>query len=106
MLVRPKDIFSVEPPFLILLGNGNWRVARAIHPHPDGLAYVEPFSSADAESPSGVLAGEPWHVGNHVWEMEYNTQIMTLDHPYHRAHPAWQLWLQWLQTEGNRQRSH
>ena len=97
MLIRARNIFDVEPPFLIVLGNGNWRVARHIFAHGQGIGFIEPFSKTDSENhPDGVLPGSPWHVGDNVWEMDYKAQIMTLDHPQYRNHPAWRLWLQWL----------
>lgn len=101
MLATPLDIYSIEPPFLILLGDGSWRVARALFPFEDGVGYIEPFADgASEQAPSGVLPGRPWHVGDQVWELDYNAQIMTLDHPHHRKHPAWRLWLQWLSSRG------
>ena len=97
MPIRPRDIFEVEPPFLILFGNGEWKVARQLLPHADGIAYLEPFSDRTADTePDGVIPGAPWHVGDNLWEMDYSTQIMTLNHPHQQRHPAWQLWLQWL----------
>jgi hypothetical protein len=109
MLIRPRNIFEVEPPFLIVFGHGDWKVAREIFPHPDGVAYLEPFSTAtDEHQPDGVVQGEPWHVGDNVWEMDFNGQIMTLDHPHYHSHPAWRLWLQWLASRNtdNPARSH
>ena len=104
MLIRPRNIYEVEPPFLILFGNGEWKVARQILPHTDGVAYLEPFSEDSTEAdPDGVIPGSPWHVGENVWEMDYSTQIMTLDHPQQRRHPAWQLWLQWLSLQRQKQ---
>jgi hypothetical protein len=98
MLNRPKDLFSVEPPFLILFGDGTWAVAREIFPAAGGVGYVEPFAEEIAGEPRHqVVPGVPFHVGGHVWDLDYNNQIMTLDHPYHRKHPAWAMWLRWLQ---------
>ncbi|MGD2117941.1 MAG: hypothetical protein PVG66_06265 [Chromatiales bacterium] len=96
MLINSKDIYDAEPPFLILFANQQWKVASKLQPHNDGVGYVEPFSP-DEDAMSGVIPGSPWHVGDNVWELDYATQIMTLDHPNLRKHPAWQLWLQWLQ---------
>jgi hypothetical protein len=97
MLIRARNIFEIEPPFLIVFGNGDWKVARRIFAHEDGIAFLEPFSSRTGEADlDGVLPGSPWHVGDNVWEMDYNAQIMTLDHPHYRTHPAWRLWLRWL----------
>ena len=99
MLIRPRNILEIDPPFLIIFGNGDWKVARRLVAHPDGVGYFEPYSAADDdENPDGVVAGSPWHVGDNVWELDYNTQIMTLDHPQYHTHPAWQLWLVWLTT--------
>ncbi len=95
MLNRPRNLFDIEPPFLIVFGNGDWRVARQLLPHAEGVAYLEPFSAQDtATEPDGVIPGSPWHIGAGIWEMDYNTQIMTLAHPHQRRHPGWQLWLQ------------
>lgn len=97
MLIRPRDILEIDPPFLILFGNGEWKVANQLVAHPDGVGYFEPFSlKKDSADPDGIVYGSPWHVGDNVWEMGYNTQIMTLDHPQYRQHPAWQYWLYWL----------
>ena len=109
MLIRPNDIFQVDPPFLILFGNGQWKVASRLLPHPDGIGYQEPFSTiAEVDQPHGVVSGNPWHVGDDVWEMDYNTQIMTLDHSNFHSHPAWRLWLHWLmvQSENESQITH
>lgn len=106
MLTRPRDIFAEEPPFLIVFGNGQWKVARQLLPHADGVAYLEPFSERrDDEEPDGVIHGSPWHVGDSVWEMDYNTQIMTLNHPHQHRHPGWRLWLHWLSRVRQEQQS-
>jgi hypothetical protein len=108
MLNAPNDIYDTKPPFLILLGDGSWRVALELFPCTDGVGYIEPFAEqASHESPSGVLPGAPWHVGDELWELDHNARIMTLDHPHNRNHPAWRLWLHWLSSlaggHGNRQ---
>lgn len=101
MLIRPNDIYGVKPPFLIIFGNGDWKVAEKIAPHQEGVAFFEPFSARPDDLADGVVQGAPWHVGDNVWEMDYNAQIMTLNHPHCQAHPAWRLWLQWLATMGH-----
>jgi hypothetical protein len=107
MLMTPKDIFAEStPPYLIVLGDGSWRVAREIVPHQDGVGFLEPFADDASQAMlSGVLPGSPWHVGDDVWELDYNAQIMTLDHPHYRKHPAWRLWLQWLSSHDQRERA-
>ncbi len=109
MLIRPRNIFDIEPPFLIIFGNRDWKVAKRLTTHPEGVGYYEPFSATgDSDEPDGIVSGSPWHVGDNVWELDYNTQIMTLDHPYYHDHPAWQVWLHWLaaQDKHDTQKTH
>lgn len=98
MLFTIRDILAIDPPFLIVFGDGQWRVARRVESHPDGLAFFEPFSPQPKDVPDGVLPGIPWHVGDNLWELDYHTQIMTLDHPHQHGHPGWRLWLHWLSS--------
>ncbi len=100
MLNHQIDIYAAPAPFLIVLGNGNWRVARELFPCTDGVGFIEPFAAdADREPPSGVLPGNPFHVGDHVWELDYNARNMTLNHPHHHHHPAWRLRPSWLSAQ-------
>ena len=65
MLSSQNDIYAIEPPFLILYGDGSWRVARELFPYQDGVGFVEPFADqASRDAPSGVVPGKPWHVGD------------------------------------------
>lgn len=98
MLDHDRDILSSKPPFLVLFANNAWKVAIELLPHPQGIAIIEPFSDGDKDS-AVIIPGTPWHVGDNVWEFDYATQIMTLDHPNYHKHPAWQLWLYWLQHQ-------
>ncbi len=101
MQEHDRSIFSAAPPFLVLFANGQWKLAIEVLPHAQGIAVVEAFA-ADAPDSNLIIPGSPWHVGENVWELDYATQVMTLDHPNHYAHPAWQLWLHWLQHKGNK----
>ncbi len=101
-----RDIFAAAPPFLIVFANGQWRVATQVFKHSDGVGFIEPFASdTDLERPSGVIPGATWHVGDNLWETDYKTRIMNLDHPHDRRHPARQLWLQWLLHQQQRRTS-
>jgi hypothetical protein len=94
MLRTEKDIFGVAPPFLILLPGGRWRLAAHLFPHPHGLCVVEP--RVDREPQARVLHGQPWHVADDVWELDYGVQVMTLRQDYYASHPAWVQWQSWL----------
>ena len=98
MQEHDRSIFEAEPPFLVLFANGQWKLAIEVIPHAQGIAISEPFSENTPDS-NIVIPGSPWHVGDNVWELDYATQVMTLDHPNHHQHPAWQLWLHWLQHQ-------
>lgn len=93
-----RDIFEAKPPFLVLYANKQWKVAAEVKPHPRGVALIEPFSEGNQDA-AVIIPGTPWHVGDNVWELDYATQIMTLDHPNYHHHPAWQLWLHWLKHQ-------
>ena len=91
-----KDIFEAKPPFLVLYNNKQWKVAIELVQHVKGIAFIEPFTHKTDDQLT-IVPGTSWHVGEEVWEFDYGTQIMTLDHPNYHKHPAWQLWLSWLQ---------
>ena len=99
MQEHDRSIFDADPPFLVLFANKQWKLAIDVKPHAQGIQIVEPFSTDEVHD-SLVIPGSPWHVGENVWELDYATQVMTLDHPNHHSHPAWQLWLHWLQHQG------
>lgn len=97
-----RNIFEAKPPFLVLYASQQWKLAIEIQPHAQGIAIVEPFSGDNPDA-KVIVPGSPWHVGDNVWEFDYATQVMTLDHPSYHKHPAWQLWLYWLQHEAEAQ---
>lgn len=101
------NILKASPPFLVLYANNQWKVAIELIKHPKGIAFLEPFHE-DSPDNAIIIPGSPWHVGESVWEFDYATQVMTLDHPNYHKHPAWQLWLYWLkyQTEKNELARH
>jgi hypothetical protein len=99
MQEHDRSIFEADPPFLVLFANQQWKVAIEVIPHAQGIAIIEPFSENTPDS-AVIIPGSPWHVGDNVWEFDYATQVMTLNHPNYRKHPAWQLWLYWLQQQG------
>lgn len=102
MQEHDRSIFDAKPPFLVLYANRHWRLAIEIRPHPQGVSIIEPFADHDSEEPV-IIPGSAWHVGENVWEFDYATQIMTLDHPTYHVHPAWQLWLYWLSCSQQRE---
>ncbi len=101
---RHKDIFEADPPFLVVYPNNEWKVAVELVQHAKGVAFVEPFSH-DGDDKLNIVSGSAWHLGENVWEFDYATKITTLDHPNYHKHPAWRLWLSWLQHQHN-EREH
>ncbi len=95
---RDKDIFEAEPPFLVVYANNQWKVAVELVAHARGVAFIEPFSH-DGDDQLNIVPGTAWHLGENVWEFDYATKIMTLNHPCYHKHPGWQLWLAWLQHQ-------
>ncbi len=99
MQEHDRSIFEATPPFLVLFASGHWKLAIEVKPHAQGITITEPFSDNDPDS-FVIIPGTPWHVGENIWEFDYATQVMTLNHPNYHNHPAWQLWLHWLQHHG------
>lgn len=102
MQEHDRSIFKADPPFLVIYANKQWKVALEILPHPKGAAFIEPYMENDPDQ-AIILPGTPWHIGDNVWEFDYATQVMTLDHPNYHNHPAWRLWLHWLKSRDEKE---
>ena len=101
MQEHDRNILDADPPFLILFADKKWKLAIELVPHPQGIAFIEAFHEDQPDS-AILIPGSPWHVGENVWEFDYATQVMTLDHPSYHNHPAWQLWLYWRKHQSEK----
>ncbi len=97
MLISDKDICKSNPPFLLQSATSEWTLVSKISGSNNNLklAIVERknggFSQRTLE-----LNDPPFYVGADVWELEYGSRLMTLNHPSLIDHPARKIWKEWL----------
>jgi hypothetical protein len=97
MLISKKVIHNTTPPFLFLSAMKKWNLVSKIS---------ETYSCLRLElieNKNGVfnlrylnLNEVPFYVGADIWELEYGSVLMTLNHPSLHDHPAITLWEQWI----------
>ena len=102
MLPSKKDILKCSPPFLMELPTGEWSLII-------NVAEVNGFLKLDiVNMKKGVLkqraielTEQPFYVGADVWELNYGSVLMTLEHPSLLGHPARKIWEAWLASKNS-----
>lgn len=97
MLISDKDICKSNPPFLLQSATNEWTLISKISgsKHNLKLEIVE-RKNEEFSQRSLVLNDPPFYVGADVWELEYGSRLMTLNHPSLINHPAREIWKDWL----------
>lgn len=97
MLISKKIIQKTNPPFLLLSATGEWALVLKVTETSNGL-MLEVLESNNGEfvTRSINLNEEPFYVGADIWELEYGSVLMTLNHQSLYEHPAQTLWKQWV----------
>ncbi len=97
MLISKKNILECNPPFLMELPNNKWQLVGQI------TLVGERYSVTIIEKDDGNftkriinLDEAPFYVGEDVWELNYGSTLMTLNHKSLDDHPAKQLWQEYL----------
>ncbi len=97
MLISDKDILISNPPFLLEFATNEWTLVSKISGSNNNLKLeiVERkngvFSQRTLE-----LNDPPFYVGADIWELEYGSRLMTLNHQSLIDHPARKIWKEWL----------
>ena len=99
MLPSTKDIFETKPPYLLEHPAGDWSLVIEILNVDKGLKLTSLFLKNNKFLQRDIIIDEPpFYVGADVWELEYGTILMTLDHPTLSEHPAKTMWNKWKIT--------
>jgi len=96
MLISKKDISSVQLPMLMQTSNRNWKLV--LKTKTSATFDIEILERVNDEFITRVISQDepPFYVGEDVWELDYGTTLMTLNHESLATHPAHQLWKEWL----------
>ena len=77
---------------------GEWSLVTAIIDKDNSQKLVIVYRKDDEFKQRIVELSEPlFYVGADVWELEFGSILMTLDHPTLFDHPAIKLWYKWLE---------
>lgn len=95
MLSSKKDISTVQPPLLMQITNGSWKlVLKAVA---NTTFDIEVLEKENDRFTQRIISQEepPFYVGEDIWELNYGATLMTLNHETLKGHPANQLWKDW-----------
>lgn len=97
MLPSKKDILKSSPPFLMKHLNSEWSLVIDITDI-NGILKLDIVDMNKSVLNQRVikLTEQPFYVGEDVWELDYGSVLMTLNHPSLLAHPARKIWGTWL----------
>lgn len=99
MLISQKDILESNPPFLMDLSNNTWQLVEQI-----ALIEEQYHLTIIDKNDEGFfkrvmhLDEKPFHIGVGVWELDYGSTLMTLDHASLAEHPAKNMWQEYLRN--------
>lgn len=96
MLISEKDILDVSPPFLMKYATGNYFLITNISRVNNRLRLdLVEKENGDYKQRSFEITDFLFYVGEGVWELEYGSILMTLEHPSLANHTAKKLWQEW-----------
>ena len=96
MLLSKKELFDCNPPFLIKFANGKWSLAVKISILNNNIKLlIVQTENGELLKRYFEISEPPFYVGAEVWELEYGSVLMTLNHPSLDNHPAKKLWEKW-----------
>ncbi len=97
MLISKKAIYNANPPFLLTLATKSWVLVSKVSESNNCLTLeIVEIKNGNFNVRSIDLNELPFYVGEDIWELEYGSVIMTLNHPSLHDHPAKTLWEQWI----------
>lgn len=97
MLISKEEIGTFTPPFILRTATGKWTlVSKVIRVESNLKLEIIENKNGNFCVRSIDLKEEPFYVGEGVWELEYGSVIMSLNHQSLDDHPANALWTQWL----------
>jgi len=97
MLVSKKGIHNANPPFLLRSATGKWTLVSKITETENCLKLeVVEIKNGNFSMRFISLNEQPFYVGADIWELEYGSVLMTLNHSSLNDHPAQTLWEQWI----------
>lgn len=102
MLVSKKEINNANPPFLLTSATKSWVLVSKVSESNNCLTLeIVEIKNGKFNVRSISLNELPFYVGADIWELEYGSVIMTLNHPSLHDHPANTLWEQWIESTKN-----
>ena len=97
MLSSKKDILECSPPFVMEYPAGDWSLVTKISGVNNILKHTIVYIKNGALKQRYLDVKEPpFYVGAEVWELDYGSVLMTLNHPSLLEHPARKIWEEWL----------
>ena len=102
MLPSKKDISESNPPYLLKYPTGEWSLVSEII-YENSMQKLKIVYLKAGEFKQRVLEVESplFYVGADIWELEFGSILMTLDHPTLHDHPAMNVWNQWLSLKND-----
>jgi len=99
MLISKKNILECNPPFLMHLSNSKWQLVEQIALIDNRYHLTVMEKESESISKRVIYLDEaPFHVGEDVWELNYGSTLMTLNHESLAGHPAKQMWQEYLKN--------
>lgn len=97
MLITQKNILECNPPYVMELSNNTWQLVEQITLIEERYSLTIIEKDDEKISKRIIYLDEtPFHVGEEVWELNYGSTLMTLNHKSLDGHPAKQVWQEYL----------
>lgn len=93
MLPTKKDILECSPPFVMEYTAGDWSLVTKISGVNNLLKLTIVYiKNGELKQRYLDVMEPPFYVGADVWELDYGSVLMTLNHPSLLEHPARKIW--------------
>ncbi len=99
MLITQKGLLNSSSPFLMQTATRGWLLVESITLH-EGVLKLAIIEKIEERFSKRIMQLDetPFYVGADVWELNYGTTLMTLNHETLAEHPAMLLWQEWLSS--------
>ena len=96
LLISQKNILEFKQPFLLVHPAADWLVVIVISNAVNGLklTILEEADNTFKKREINIYT-VPFYVGADIWELDYGTVLMGLNHSTLVDHPAINLWKRW-----------
>ena len=102
MLITKKELTKEYVPMLMVSAQGTWKlVIDILRDRNEWQLCLLETRDNEFVTRKVKVTEEPFYVSSEIWELDYGTTLMTLQHETLTNHPALKLWQAWLDSKEN-----